>query len=319
MENKIRVIRRCTAETKKAIIKEVNEPHSYNYWHMVEHPGLVVGLYKIDNELSHLDKNNYIGEGGNFIDIKCFESPCELQRHYYSIRIISSKSELTKWSFEVDIKDIIGYAGIRLENNFLCDGVELRPKARIYNIKKHTKDKITQGEEVKNVIRYLEYVEPHFNEPYGIHGIEHTKRVTTLTLLLCEQLKVNDIEKGILSICGCLHDIGRINDFTDETHGKLSVDKIKEYNLLNGANKQETNIINFIIENHCISDCKAIENLNESNLENKEEIFRLFSIFKDADALDRVRLNDLDINYLRYEQSKALVNTAWGLYYESIF
>ena len=44
-----------------------------------------------------------------------------------------------------------------------------------------------------------------------------------------------------------------------------------------------------------------------------EGVLRVFRVLKDADALDRVRLGDLDPSYLRYEVSRESVDRAWEL------
>jgi len=44
-----------------------------------------------------------------------------------------------------------------------------------------------------------------------------------------------------------------------------------------------------------------------------ESALRVFRLLKDADALDRVRLGDLDVNYLRFPVSHARVDRAWEL------
>jgi len=43
---------------------------------------------------------------------------------------------------------------------------------------------------------------------------------------------------------------------------------------------------------------------------------RVFRVLKDADALDRVRLGDLDPSYLRTEPAREMVARAWELYEE---
>lgn len=64
--------------------------------------------------------------------------------------------------------------------------------------------------------------------------------------------------------------------------------------------------VKYIIENHCISDrngIKAVENYNVD----KDTAVYLLKVFKDCDALDRTRTNDLDEKYLRFPESKKLL------------
>ena len=44
-----------------------------------------------------------------------------------------------------------------------------------------------------------------------------------------------------------------------------------------------------------------------------EAALRVFRVLKDADALDRVRLGDLDVSYLRFPESVQRVDRAWEL------
>lgn len=159
----IRVARYCAAKTKRQLIHEVRYPKSQNYWNCTKYKGLIVGIYGLNVNLKQLNKNDYIGEGGIFYDYKNHETLNKLQRHI-DMKLITTSNPASNedytindiidlhsncgsyylrspdnnmWSFHVDDKDIIGYAGVRLVNNFVSDGVELRPKAKIYNIVKH--------------------------------------------------------------------------------------------------------------------------------------------------------------------------------------
>lgn len=69
-------------------------------------------------------------------------------------------------------------------------------------------------------------------------------------------------------------------------------------------------LVEFIIEYHCRPDeegYQAIQNTRELS-KRRTKSRQLFDIFKDADALDRVRfgLQDLDINQLRTPEAKLL-------------
>ena len=68
------------------------------------------------------------------------------------------------------------------------------------------------------------------------------------------------------------------------------------------------------MENHCIDDKKGLANLEKCPIEDKNRAIRLYQILKDTDGLDRVRLGDLDINYLRLPISKRLVLVAQQTY-----
>ena len=61
--------------------------------------------------------------------------------------------------------------------------------------------------------------------------------------------------------------------------------------------------------NHCLDDNMA-ETLDEYFIDNRERAVRLLKLFKDSDGLDRVRINDLNVKYLRYPVSRELVSFA---------
>jgi HD superfamily phosphodiesterase len=153
-----------------------------------------------------------------------------------------------------------------------------------------------------------------FFSPDGVHGIAHIQRVLIFVLLLGVELKLNDHEIDLLCLCAIYHDIGRSNDYYDEAHGLESYKKIQAINLPMPKNDEDKNIINFIIIYHCIDDDKAIEDLHNYDIDNKALALKLYKAFKDCDALDRVRVDLLDINYLRFEQTKKYIPFAWNIF-----
>lgn len=152
-----------------------------------------------------------------------------------------------------------------------------------------------------------------FMSPNGIHGVLHCKRVLMLTLMLSMLESLNDDDRNILIKSAQYHDIGRINDDEDYEHGKLSIKKMKELKLFRNNKTQKDEILRFIIENHCIPDDIALENIDQYKISDKEHAIYLFKLFKDADGLDRVRLGDLDLKYLRNENAKKLGRVAFLL------
>jgi len=153
-------------------------------------------------------------------------------------------------------------------------------------------------------------------DPYGIHGISHITRVLMILDLIFERETLNTSEKTILSYAGLYHDIGRIDNTEDEAHGFNSYKKIIKFGLLDGVNlnAEEFEIMKFIIEFHCINDASGYASIKGYDIQNVEMAMLLYSIFKDADGLDRIRINDLDIKYLRCESSKTLIPKVKEIY-----
>ncbi|TEB11763.1 hypothetical protein Psfp_03892 [Pelotomaculum sp. FP] len=114
---------------------------------------------------------------------------------------------------------------------------------------------------------------------------------------------------NILAYASIYHDIGRTDNGVCTEHGRESFKKIKEYRLVKVNNENEE-ILKYIVENHCISDSLAFSSLKNYQIENNDRAILLLKILKDSDNLDRVRLGDLDISYLRCNYSNKLVYLA---------
>jgi len=128
-----------------------------------------------------------------------------------------------------------------------------------------------------------------------IHGYKHSLNVMLYCGYLGFKESLTTTEIKILLECAKYHDIGRINDDEDLLHGFKSADYIKNFEIKN------KDIVLNIIKNHCLSDFEIEKNVNDLHLK------RLIYIFKDADALDRIRFNDLDKNKLRTKTAKEYV------------
>ncbi|WP_075343142.1 HD domain-containing protein [Tenacibaculum agarivorans] len=145
--------------------------------------------------------------------------------------------------------------------------------------------------------------------PIGIHGIEHSFRVFLLIKKLCDLESITKLERLQLEFCALFHDIGRVNDLIDDTHGVKSIEKLEEHSFL-GFKRFNNSLVRYIIENHCLADKIAIDNSSNYELDDVERSRFLLLLFKDADGLDRFRLGDFDQKYLRYSNSKTLIDFA---------
>jgi hypothetical protein len=155
----------------------------------------------------------------------------------------------------------------------------------------------------------------YFYRPQGIHGLMHTRRVLLLNIIIGLLQGCSEKQLNILCTAALYHDIGRINDNVDPQHGRESFRKAEDLGVLTGLDSSEGQILKYIIENHCISDRQARELLPDYGLSDQKEVQYLFNIFKDADGLDRVRINDLDSRQLRTEAGKKLILLARELYH----
>ena len=88
----------------------------------------------------------------------------------------------------------------------------------------------------------------------------------------------------------------------------------EDYKLATFSN-EEVDIISFLMHYHCIEDTEAFSALSKRDMseKGKKTARKLYKLFKDADGLDRVRLGDLDISYLRTPKAKELIVFATDL------
>jgi HD superfamily phosphodiesterase len=165
--------------------------------------------------------------------------------------------------------------------------------------------------------RYLKYTQcinpGYFHRPLGLHGINHTKRVLFFVELLTALGNLAESERDILSLAAVYHDIGRTNDGVDPGHGYASFMKSNEMDLIKTDIPEDYNTVKYLIETHCINDREAFGLVKNYALQEPDRAERLLKFFKDADGLDRVRINDLNPGMLRLPISKELVQMAWEL------
>lgn len=160
-----------------------------------------------------------------------------------------------------------------------------------------------------------EKVAPFFHRADGIHGVGHTLRVLFWVLYLGECESLPDKDRGLLTAAAKYHDIGRVNDWICEEHGFRSVTRMLEHGLYQPDEALDLHLVSFLISYHCINDAAANRCLDEDHkIADKKRARRLFHIFKDSDGLDRVRIKDLDVRYLRTEPAKILKPAAEELF-----
>ena len=140
------------------------------------------------------------------------------------------------------------------------------------------------------------------------HDAEHTLRVLFDALLLVQVQGIDLTKKESHQLCDAIlyHDIGRTNDDVDDSHGARS--KEIYYEVAPECNPETA----FLIEYHCLDDRKALKALKASSIRDKERVWLLYTILKDADALDRVRfgMRAVDPKYFRNEMAHKLLPTA---------
>ncbi len=149
----------------------------------------------------------------------------------------------------------------------------------------------------------------------GGHTLSHAARVLFYTLMSSDDLSLTKDDVDILTYCAIVHDLGRQNDVMDSRHGDESVRLTKDIKSLTSLDDEGKKIADFIVQHHCLSDETSLEKLDKSDVKDKKRTERLYGIFKDLDALDRVRFNgvDLDVKYFRNKEIKKKLFIAAGL------
>lgn len=139
------------------------------------------------------------------------------------------------------------------------------------------------------------------------HTYKHSLRVLLFSLILAKKLKLNKDGVKILGLSAIYHDTRRHDDLFDKGHGmraayyyKMSY---KDYDL------PYFEAVPLILSYHDQNDELAYKVIKDPNTS------LLFKIFKDADALDRLRFGPswLDTSYLRLKESFELIPLATKL------
>jgi len=159
----------------------------------------------------------------------------------------------------------------------------------------------------------IENFDGFFERPHGIHGVRHARRVLFHTLMISSMCGLDEPDRELLVSAALYHDIGRDNDGLCFRHGKLSVEKMTALNLV-PAGRENGEMLKFVVTYHCIDDSKALAELKVVPEACRERTRRLFNVLKDADGLDRVRIGDLDVKYLRNPESVRLEKLAYELF-----
>ncbi len=153
------------------------------------------------------------------------------------------------------------------------------------------------------LIRKFEPKSAWLSHDSELHGVDHMARVFILQELICDKLEEQGIavDREVIRWAAATHDVGRIDDGIDLDHGTRSAQWIQK-NLNDQISPELLDMVTYIVHWHVPPDTEAPEMTTE------------LKILKDADALDRVRLGDLDIRYLRTDAARGLVELADDLY-----
>jgi hypothetical protein len=151
-----------------------------------------------------------------------------------------------------------------------------------------------------------------FTHASTLHGQSHVARVMVHAFRLIEATGWLD-EAARLWAAVYLHDIARTHDGVCYRHGGDAMKKfesrpdLREFFASGGVLDEDYEAIHTAVVHHCLP-----QELNRAHPH-----WRLTSLLKDADGLDRVRLYDLDPRYLRNAEAKTMVPFATALFAET--
>ena len=144
-----------------------------------------------------------------------------------------------------------------------------------------------------------------------IHGQGHIERVILLSMILAYHYKLDDDDTDIIRFAASLHDTRRIDDSYDTEHGYRAALNSIDYAYIK---EEDKNILQAVLATHSRPDNKMDETIDEFFVKDRKRARYLSKLFKDADALDRVRIKDLDEKYLRNDFSRSLVDFSSKLF-----
>lgn len=149
----------------------------------------------------------------------------------------------------------------------------------------------------------------HFLQKSDDHGEMHEARVLLLTQIMAEMAGLPEIDRKLLATAAIYHDTQRTHDGDDESHGEAAARYYFRNEMVHHP------IVEFLCEYHCLPDGDGLEKIRRDEILQKhgnQRVTKLWQIFKDADALDRVRfdIRCLDWNQLRTTAAQELTLVA---------
>lgn len=174
-----------------------------------------------------------------------------------------------------------------------------------------------QKDNLVSIIEEIDNIKKEFIYDSYIHGIRHNARVLFFSYIICYFENITGSDYKIIIDDAKYHDIGRVDDEIDPIHGLRSANMIDK--VLDNYNDEDKRYLKGIMEIHSVSEIKNEDRICSKYNLNIDRFRRLYEVLKDADNLDRVRLDWylksdftwLDPNYLRCDTSKKMITLAY--------
>lgn len=157
------------------------------------------------------------------------------------------------------------------------------------------------------------YSQVSFNRPESsIHSFGHCERVLLHSLIIGES-EFGEDRKALTALAhaSVFHDTRRIDDYRDTGHGARAAVYYKHF----CRKKPDITCMPeaaLMMKYHDIDDTESRKAIAKEYCGQLPDMYRLYDIFKDADALDRLRLGllGLDPKFLRTPKAKTMSDFA---------
>lgn len=143
-----------------------------------------------------------------------------------------------------------------------------------------------------------------------VHGSGHIHRVLLFAALIAWQEDLPEDLTRQLFRAAAYHDVGRTFDGYDLDHGARSAQRLAE---LTGQTGDALAELQAAVTAHALPDARLEETVTSFHPADFDRAVELTRLLKDADNLDRVRLGDLKVKFLRHESAQGLADFALRL------
>ena len=147
------------------------------------------------------------------------------------------------------------------------------------------------------------FIRPDGRDAAGsMHGVSHTRRVMIHAVEIAEAVGASLWEREAVIRATLWHDIGRTDDRADYYHGAKSAGKAVGLGLHRGLPPDIVEVALYAVTHHSGDEERGVSAADYFPV--PHTALRVFQILKDADGLDRVRFDGLDVRRLRLEPSR---------------
>ena len=134
-----------------------------------------------------------------------------------------------------------------------------------------------------------------------MHGLGHIERTILQGAFCAMEEGLNAADTRLLFLACSYHDVGRVSDWEDTEHGHRSAGVIGE---LTGCTGEDLLILQGAVDAHSRRENELRPTVAGYGAPSEARALCIAELLKDSDGLDRVRLGDLDVRFLRREASR---------------